>query len=139
MAQAKCISACYDKTKDMKKCSITSCRALNDKRGDGRNGRYSYYAHVVKSLYAYQFLMWFEYFPKSSFFVFTIEQYRKNPMGVTEAFLNFMGLPLFDPEMKVGKMYYIRVCVDRVCNVFVPLISADDNYYFVSNVSACLF
>ena len=63
----------------MKKCSITACRAINDKRGDGRNGRYSYYAHVVKSLYAYQFLMWFEYFPKSSFFIFTIEQYRKNP------------------------------------------------------------
>lgn len=102
IAQAKCVSDCYEKTKDMKKCSITACRAINDKRGDGRNGRYSYYAHVVKSLYAYQFLMWFEYFPKSSFFIFTIEQYRKNPVGVTEAILNFMGLPLYDPEGKFG-------------------------------------
>lgn len=61
--------------------SITNCRAQFDKRYDGRNGKYSYYAHVVKSLYAYQFLMWFSYFPKSEFFIFTIEQYRKNPIG----------------------------------------------------------
>ena len=102
MAQAKCVSDCYDKTKDMTKCSITMCRAINDKRGDGRNGKYSYYAHVVKSLYAYQFLMWFAYFPKSSFFVFTIEQYRKNSIGVTESLLNFFGLPLYDPNEKEG-------------------------------------
>lgn len=102
MEQAHCISKCYERTKDMKKCSITTCRAINDRRGDGRNGRYSYYAHVVKSLYAYQFLMWFSYFPKSDFFIFTIEQYRKNPVGVTEALLNFMGLPLYDPSGKLG-------------------------------------
>ena len=102
MDQAKCVSDCYEKTKDMTKCSITMCRAMNDKRGDGRNGKYSYYAHVVKSLYAYQFLMWFAYFPKSNFFVFTIEQYRKNPIGVTEALLNFFGLPLYDPTAKQG-------------------------------------
>ena len=100
--QANCVVACYEKTKDMKKCSVTTCRTKYDKRWDGRNGKYSYYAHVVKSLYAYQFLMWFSYFPKANFFIFTIEQYRKNPIGVTEALLNFMGLPLYDPAGKLG-------------------------------------
>ena len=46
--------------------------------------------------------MWFSYFPKSDFFVFTIEQYHKNPIGVTEALLNFLGLPLYDPAGKLG-------------------------------------
>ena len=46
--------------------------------------------------------MWFEYFPKADFFIFTIEQYRKNPIGVTEALLNFLGLPLYDPTGKMG-------------------------------------
>lgn len=100
--QANCVVACYDKTKDMRKCSITTCRSIYDKRWDGRNGKYSYYAHVVKSLYAYQFLMWFAYFPKSDFFIFTIEQYRTNPIGVTEALLDFLGLPLYDPSGKLG-------------------------------------
>jgi hypothetical protein len=100
--QAHCVISCYAKLKSMKECSMTKCRAKFDKRTDGRNGKYSYYAHVVKSLYAYQFLMWFEYFPKSSFFIFTIEQYRKDPIGVTEAVLDFMGLPLYDPAGKYG-------------------------------------
>lgn len=86
----------------MKKCSIGNCRAQFDSRYDGRNGKYSYYAHVVKSLYAYQFLMWFSYFPKSDFFIFTIEQYRKNPIGVLEALLDFLGLPLYDPDGVLG-------------------------------------
>jgi hypothetical protein len=100
--QAHCVISCYTKLKSMKDCSMTKCRAKFDKRTDGRNGKYSYYAHIMKSLYAYQFLMWFEYFPKSSFFIFTIEQYRKDPIGVTEAVLDFMGLPLYDPESKLG-------------------------------------
>ena len=100
--QAQCIIDCYKKAKSMKKCSIANCRALFDSRHDGRNGKNSYYAHVVKSLYVYQFLMWFEYFPRSSFFVFTTEDYRKNPIGVLEALLNFLGLPLFDPDGRMG-------------------------------------
>jgi len=100
--QAQCIADCYWKKKSMQDCSIEECRRKHDRRRDGRNGKYSYYAHVVKSLYAYQFLMWFEYFPKSSFFIFTIEQYRKNPIGVTEAILDFMGLPLYDSSGKNG-------------------------------------
>ena len=100
--QSQCVIDCYNRTKSMRRCSIANCRAQYDKRYDGRNGKYSYYAHVVKSLYAYQFLLWFSYFPKDSFFIFTIEQYKKNPIGVLEALLNFMGLPLYDPEGKVG-------------------------------------
>ena len=100
--QGQCIIDCFNRTNTMRRCSITNCRAQYDKRYDGRNGKYSYYAHVVKSLYAYQFLLWFSYFPKDSFFIFTIEQYKKNPIGVLEALLNFLGLPLYDPEGKCG-------------------------------------
>ena len=102
LMQAQCIEDCYHRFKSMKKCSITECRFKYDHRGDGRNGKYSYYAHLVKSLYVYQFLLWFAFFPKSDFFIFTIEQYRKNPIGVTEAIMNFMGLPLYDPSGKKG-------------------------------------
>ena len=100
--QSRCIINCYNRTHTMKRCSMTNCRAQFDQRYDGRNGKYSYYAHVVKSLYAYQFLLWFAYYPKSDFFIFTIEQYKKNPIGVLEALLNFLGLPLYDPEGKYG-------------------------------------
>ena len=31
-----------------------------------------------------------------------MEQYRANPIGVTEAVLDFMGLPLYDPAGKLG-------------------------------------
>jgi hypothetical protein len=102
IAQAQCVIDCYEKNKSMKKCSIANCRSQFDSRHDGRNGKYSFYSHVVKSLYAYQFLMWFEYFPKSSFFVFSVEEYKKNPIAVTEAILNFLGLPLYDPDGRMG-------------------------------------
>lgn len=102
MQQAQCIIDCYNRMKSMKKCSIANCRAKFDTRHDGRNGKNSYYAHVVKSLYAHQIIMWLEYFPRSSFFVFTVAEYRKNPIGVMEALLNFLGLPLYDPDGKMG-------------------------------------
>ena len=46
---------------------------------DGRYGALSYHAHVIKSMYAYQFLQWFAYFARDQFFVFTIEDFDKNP------------------------------------------------------------
>jgi len=56
----------------------------------------------MKSLYAYQFLLWFSYFRKEQFFIFTIEEFRKNPIGTFERLLDFLGLPLYDPSGQSG-------------------------------------
>lgn len=64
--------------------------------------RTAYYAHITKSLYAYQFAKWFYYFDKQQFFIFTIEEFTKNRIGVLERILDFLGLPLYDPSNKFG-------------------------------------
>ena len=64
--------------------------------------RTAYYAHLTKSLYAYQFAKWFHYFDKSQFFIFTIEEFTVNRIGVLERLLDFLGLPLYDPFGKYG-------------------------------------
>jgi hypothetical protein len=64
--------------------------------------RTSYYAHVTKSLYAYQFAKWFSFFDKSQFFIYTLEEFSKNRIGVLERILDFLGIPLFDPSGRYG-------------------------------------
>ena len=64
--------------------------------------RTSYYAHITKSLYAYQFAKWFDYFDRSQFFIYTLEEFSKNRVGVLERLLDFLGVPIFDPTGRTG-------------------------------------
>lgn len=113
--RVKCISDCYRKMgNSMAACSINKCRKMYDrfsmetkilsKTADSSTMccRTSYYAHVVKSLYAYQFAKWFQFFDKSQFFIYTLEEFSRNRLGVLERLLDFLGLPLFDPSGKYG-------------------------------------
>jgi Sulfotransferase domain len=108
--RGECISKCYKRNEgDMKKCNMNKCRKKYDLMSKETQlfaaledqsafcCRTAYYAHVTKSLYAYQFAKWFSYFDKSQFFVFTIEEFTRNRIGVIERLLDFLGLPLYDP------------------------------------------
>jgi len=53
-------------------------------------------------MYAYQFAKWFSFFEKPQFFIFTIEEFSRNRIGVLERILDFLGLPLYDPSGKFG-------------------------------------
>ena len=112
MKQGECIAECFQdiaKGKDikdfqhvkiMKYCNMAKCRRKFD--STRKAGTKSTLAHVVKSMYAYQLRNWYEYFDPSQFHIFSIEQYSKNPVGVLESIFDFLGLPLYDPDGKVG-------------------------------------
>lgn len=115
MESGRCIALCLKETRDIQGCSIKKCRLRAETRGDGRYGGYSYCAHVMKSLYAYQFLLWFSYFRKEQFFVFTMEDLMKSPIGTFERLLDFLGLPLYDSTGKHG--FTDRKALIRVLSV----------------------
>ena len=112
MKQGNCIAKCFQKNaqwkdirdfknvKIMKYCSMAKCRRAYD--STGKAGTKSTLAHVMKSMYAYQLRTWYEYFDPSQFYVFSIEQYSKNPIGVLESIFNFLGLPLYDIHGNFG-------------------------------------
>ena len=115
--RAQCIANCYHKrdgTKSMKGCNINKCRKEYDKDMQETKYQYqkaetstmccrtSYYAHITKSLYAYQFAKWFDYFDRSQFFIYTLEEFSKNRIGVLERLLDFLGVPIYDPAGKTG-------------------------------------
>jgi hypothetical protein len=103
--QGQCVVNCYhdgwfNKTKN-EQCNIEMCRKkFDDKKG--LCGGKSTLAHITKSLYYYQLLNWFNVFDRSQFFILTIEQYTLNPIYVYEQIINFLGLPLYDPEGRFG-------------------------------------
>ena len=85
-----CISACYKRNKgNMALCNMNKCRKKYDLMSKETKPfaevqdksafccRTAYYAHITKSLYAYQFAKWFYYFDKPQFFIFTIEEFTK--------------------------------------------------------------
>lgn len=115
--RAQCISNCYlkpDGSKSMKGCNMNKCRKEYDKDMQETKYQYqkaetstmccrtSYYAHVTKSLYAYQFAKWFDYFDRSQFFIYTLEEFSKNRVGVLERLLDFLGVPIYDPTGRTG-------------------------------------
>jgi hypothetical protein len=120
MKQGDCLRECYDKKKSMVGCSISKCRQQYDLmcketktfaeiQEKGKSAfccRTAYYAHVAKSLYAYQFSKWFSYFDRSQFFIFTIEEFSRNRIGVLERLLDFLGLPLI--HQSIGKYGYLN-------------------------------
>ena len=110
-----CISNCYKKNKaNMAMCNMNKCRKKYDIMSKETKPfaevqdksafccRTAYYAHITKSLYAYQFAKWFQYFDKPQFFIFSIEEFTKNRIGVLERILDFLGLPLYDSNGKFG-------------------------------------
>lgn len=100
--QAQCIFDCYDEGYFNKTnnddCNLEYCRTKFDKTKGGYCGGKSTLAHIVKSLYYYELLNWFNVFDRSQFLIVTIEQYTTNPLWVYEKIINFVGLPLFDPK-----------------------------------------
>ena len=116
MKQGDCIQKCFDQKKSMAGCSLNKCRQQYDLlcketkkfaelQQEGKSAfccRTAYYAHVAKSLYAYQFSKWFSYFDRSQFFIFTIEEFSRDRIGVLERLLDFLGLPLIHPPGKFG-------------------------------------
>ena len=88
--RTKCISDCYKKKNSMIGCNINKCRKEYDKDSQETVLHYqkgeismmccktSYYAHIVKSLYAYQIAKWLTFFDKSNFFIYTLEDFAKN-------------------------------------------------------------
>ena len=112
MNQGRCISTCYDNYLQMKKnrtlpthakfkdfCSILECRLRHDDKSGSSGGR-SHLAHVVKSMYAYQLIIWYEFFHPSQFHIFTLESYIKCPFCEIEKILQFFGLATFDHKDK---------------------------------------
>lgn len=115
--RAQCIANCYNKpdgSKSMKGCNLNKCRKQYDKDMQETKYQYqkaetstmccrtSYYAHICKSLYAYQFAKWFDFFDRSQFFIYTLEEFSKNRIGVLERLLDFLGVPIYDPTGKTG-------------------------------------
>ena len=98
MRQGTCISTCYNNLPALRKfkdyCSITKCRNLYDDESGSSGGR-SHLAHVVKSMYAYQLIMWQEFFKPSQFHIFTFESYVRCPLCEITNILNFLELPLY--------------------------------------------
>jgi hypothetical protein len=77
------------------------CRRKYDTTGfDG--GAFGMIAHLVKSMYAYQIMTWFHYFPRNHFHFVTLEQYIERPLATYERALDFLGLPLYDPAGAAG-------------------------------------
>ena len=111
MKQGTCIAECFQRNavgkdvrdfhvKIMNHCSMAKCRSNYD--STGKAGAKSTLAHVVKSMYAYQLRNWYEYFDPSQFYVFSIEEFGKNPIGVLESIFDFFGLPLYDIRGEYG-------------------------------------
>ena len=113
MMQGDCISQCFARhskgvdlnafppTPIMKMCSIETCRRKYDKK-DGSSGGKATLAHIVKSMYAFQLKMWFEYFSPRQFYIFTLEQFIANPILQMEKIFDFLGLPLYDASGRRG-------------------------------------
>ena len=57
-------------------------------------------AHVVKSMYSYQLLEWFQHFKRKQFFIFSLEEYIRDSIGTIERLLDFLGLSLYDEKGK---------------------------------------
>jgi hypothetical protein len=102
MIQSMCISHCVNSLsldRPLSDCSFKNCRRRND-NSLGTNGGLLALAHVAKSLYVYQLMVWFSLFPRENFYILTLEAFAKNPVGELEKILDFLGLPLYDPQGK---------------------------------------
>ena len=107
MDQGRCISTCYNDFVQMKEnrslpassafkdlCSISQCRLLHDDKTGSSGGR-SHLAHVVKSMYAYQLIVWYDYFKPSQFYIFTLESYIQCPLCKIKEILQFLNLSVY--------------------------------------------
>ncbi len=86
-------------------CNITECRFNHDDVSGSSGGR-SHLAHIVKSMYAYQLIVWYEHFHPSQFHVFTLESYVECPFCEIEKILKFLELATFEDRNKDGQFGY---------------------------------